>query len=122
MLCRSSGHIFRSNGFLLSMASPVLHTMICGCFREGVARQISLQDVDGKLFQNVLNLWCGKECSAEQELGNVMIMTSVADRLQMLEVVAALESAIIGELRAGLCAEVLMSSRRMGLRQVEAAA
>ena len=69
-----------------------------------------------------MNLWCGKEGSGEQQLGDVMLMASVADRLEMLEVVAALEAAIISELRVEVCVEVMMSNRRLGLRQVEKAA
>ena len=49
-------------------------------------------------------------------------MASVADRLEMLDVVAMLEAAIIGELRPEVCEEVLMSGRRLGLVQVEGAA
>ena len=80
-----------------------------------------MEDVDATAFEQILNLWCGKEVRAEQ-LGDVMVMASVADRLEMLEVCAALETAIIGELRPEVCAEVLMSSRRLGLGQVEEAA
>ena len=39
--------------------------------------------------------------------------------LALLDVFAVLESAIIGELQPEVCAEVLMSSRRLGLVQVE---
>ena len=118
---RSSKQTVRANGFLLSMASPVLHKMICGNFREGTTRRLSLEDVDGDAFESVLKLCCGKEGRAEQ-LGDVMVMASVADRLEMLEVCAALEAAIIDELRLEVCAEVLMCSRRLGLGQVEEAA
>ena len=104
------------------MASPVLYKMICGSFREGTTRRLSLKDVDGKAFVEVLNLWCGKERRAEQGLRDVMAMASVADRLEMLDAFAVLEAAIIGELRTEVCAEVLMSSRRLGLGQVEEAA
>ena len=120
--CRSSKKSVRANSFLLCMASPVLHKMLCGSFREGATRRLSLTDVDGSAFQEVLNLWCGKEGRAERELGDVMAMASVADRLEMLDVFEALEAAIIGELRPEVCAEVLMSSRRLGLGQVEEAA
>ena len=113
------GRVLRSNSFLLSMASPVLYKMMCGGFREGVARQISLQDVDVKVFEEVMNLWCGKKGGAEKELLSVMAMANVADRLEMLEIVTVLEAVIIGELNTGMCAEALMSSRRLGLRQVE---
>ena len=51
-----------------------------------------------------------------------MMMASVADRLEITEVFTALEAAIVGELRPEVCVEVLMRSRRLGLRQVEAAA
>ena len=51
-----------------------------------------------------------------------MVMASVADRLEMLDVLAVLEAAIMGELRPDVCAEVLMSCRRLGLVRVEEAA
>ena len=112
MCCRrSSGKTVRVNSFLLSMASPVLHKMICGSFREGVTRQLSLRDVDAQVFEQILNLWYGKEEHAEQ-LSDVMVMASVADRLEMLDVFAVLEAAILGKLRPEECAEVLISSRR----------
>ena len=66
----------RANGFLLSMASPVLHKMICGSFKEGMSRQLSLADVDARVFEQILNLWQGKEERAEQ-LGEVIFMVSV---------------------------------------------
>ena len=72
-------------------------------------------------FDQVVNLWCGNEAHAEQ-LGDVMVMASVADRLEMLDVLAVLEAAIMGELRPDVCAEVLMSCRRLGLVRVEEAA
>ena len=104
------------------MASPVLHKMICGGFSEGATRRLLLEEVDGGAFEELLNLWSGKEGRAEQELGDVLVMASVADRLEMLDVSAVLEAAIIGELHGEVCAEMVMMSRRLGLRQVEAAA
>ena len=120
--CRSSGRNFRVNSFLLSMASTVMHKMICSGFREGMARKFSMEDVDGTAFEEVLNMWCGKEGRVEKELGDVIVMANVADRLEMLEIFTVLEAAILGELCAGMCAEVLMSSRRLGLGKVEEAA
>ena len=111
----------RANSFLLSMASPVLHKMISGSFREGMRRQLSLEDVQAETLEQVLNLWYGKEGRVEQ-LRDVMEMASVADRLEMLDVFTVLEAAIIGELRPDVCTEVLMRSRRLGLGQVEEAA
>ena len=122
MCCRrSSRKTVEANSFLLCMASPVLHKMICGSFREGRTQRLSLEDVDGKAFEEILKMWCGKGGRAEH-LEDVLVMASVADRLEMLDVYAALEAFIIGELRPEVCAEVLMSSRRLGLGQVEAAA
>ena len=92
------------------MASPFLHKMLCGSFREGVTRRVSLDDIDKKAFEEVLDLWCGKEDSSEKELRDVMVMASLADRLQMEGVVAALEDLILVELGAGVCAEALISS------------
>ena len=104
------------------MASSVLYKMMCGCFSEGTGRRLRLKDVDEKAFKDVLSLWYGKAGHVEQDLGYVMVMASVADRLEMLDVLAVLEAAIIGELRPEVCVEVLLSSRRQGLSQVEAAA
>ena len=68
--------------------------MLFGDFREGAARRVTLEDVDGRVFGDVLDLWCGKEVRGDKELADVMMMASVADRLQMAEVVVALEDAI----------------------------
>jgi hypothetical protein len=106
----------------LSMASPVLHKMLFGDFREGAARRAALEDVDGRVFCDVLDLWCGKEVRGDKALADVMMMASVADRLQMAEVVMALEAIIMGEIRVGTCAEALVVSRQLGLSRVEEAA
>ena len=63
---RSSKKTVRANCFLLSMASPVLHKMISGSFREGMTRKLLLQEVDAKAFEQTLNLWCGKEGHVDQ--------------------------------------------------------
>ena len=114
--------MLRANGFLLSMASPVLHKMLFGDFREGAIQLITLEDVDGRVFGDVFDVWCGKEVRGDKELADVMTMASVADRLQMVEAATALEDAIIGEMRVGTCAELLEGSRWLGLRRVEEAA
>ena len=96
--------------------------MLCGGFREGAGRRVTLEDVDGRRFDEVLDMWCGKEGRGNKGLVDVMTMAGVADRLQMVEVAAALEDAIIAEMGVRTCAEVLVGSRRLGLRQVEEAA
>ncbi len=58
----------------------------------------------------------------DKELAEVMMMASVEDQLQMVEVATALEDAIMREMRVGTCAEVLEGSRRLGLRLVQEAA
>jgi hypothetical protein len=104
------------------MASPVLHRMLFGDFREGAARRAALEDVDGRVFGDVMDLWYGKEVLVDKALADVMMMASVADRLQIVEVLAVLEDAIMGEIRVGTCAEALEGSRRLGLLRVEEAA
>ena len=104
------------------MASPMLHKLLCGGFREGAARQLTLEDVDGRAFEDVLAMWCGTELRNEMELSDVMSMASVADRLQMAEVATTLEDAIVQAMTVGTCAQLLMGSKLLGLMQVEAAA
>ena len=82
--CRASDQIFRASSFLLSMASPFLHKMLCGSFREGASRHVSLDDIDKKGFEEVLDRWCGRVDRVEKELREVIVMASLADRLQMV--------------------------------------
>jgi hypothetical protein len=112
----------RASGFVLGLSSPVLQKMLCGGFSESAARRVELEDVDGVAYSKVLDMWCGKEGLEEKELGDVLVLASVADRLEMAEVGAALEEAIIGQLNARNCGDVLMVSGRLGLGPVEAAA
>ena len=60
--------------------------MLCGGFREGAGRRAALEDVDGRAFDEVLDMWCGKEGRGNKGLVDVMTMAGVADRLQMVEV------------------------------------
>ena len=62
------------------------------------------------MCEQILNLWYGKEQPTEQ-LGNGMVMASVADRLEAVDAFAVLEAVTIGELRPEVCSEVLLSSR-----------
>ena len=52
------------------MASPFLHKMLCGHFREGVTRRVSLADIDKKAFE--------KENCMEKEFREVMDMANLA--------------------------------------------
>jgi hypothetical protein len=52
----------------------------------------------------------------------IMAMASVADRLEVTEVGAALDEAINGRLSADVCGDVLAGSMWLGLGCVEAAA
>ena len=62
-----------------------MHKMLCGSFREGVTRRVSLDDIDKKAFEEVLDLRCGKENSIKnlKELREVIALASLADRLQI---------------------------------------
>ena len=82
---------------------------------------MELDGVDGVMYGKVLDVWCGNTLE-EKELGDMLVLASVADRLEMMEVGAALEEAIIRQLSVGVCGDVLMASCRLGLGRVEAAA
>ena len=122
MLGRSSGTSLRASGFLLCLSSPVLHKMLCGGFNESAKRRVEIEDVDGDAYSRVLDVWCGKEGLEAKGLEEALLLASLADRLEMPEAGAALEDAISEQLSVGMCGEVLMRSRRLGLRRVEAAA
>ena len=119
---RASGTSMRANKFLLCVSSPVLHKMICGPFSERMAPRLELDDVHGGAYSDVLDLWCGRMGLGDKSLDYIMTLASVADRLEMTEVVSALEEAITGLLSVDVCGDVLMGSMRLGLGRVEAAA
>ncbi len=81
-----------------------------------------LNDVDGKLFTKALDLWCGRKDCQEVELGEVEQLANVADRFQITAVTSVLEEALIGNLSADICGEVLTWSGRYGMRQLESEA
>ena len=105
---------------MLSLASPVLHKMLCGSFNESVERLITLDDVNIAVFTDVLELWLGKEKC--KELKDAMAIASVADRFEMTGVLNAVEQAILAELQVGVCAELLSASEKMGLPRIATAA
>jgi hypothetical protein len=87
-----------------------------------MAPRLELEDVDGGAYSDVLDLWCGKEGLGDKSLDCIMAMASLADRLGMTEVGAALEEAMTGQLSVDVCGDVLIGSARLGLGRVQAAA
>ena len=85
--CTSSSTTLRANRFVLSMCSPVLHRMLCGSFIESNEKKITLKDMDRRTFGKAVDMWCGKLNNVEMSLDEVNDLASVADRLQMTEVV-----------------------------------
>ena len=77
--------------------------MICGDFSECMAPRLELEDVAAGAYSDVMDLWCGKDVVGDKPLCAVMTMASVADRLGMTEVGAALEESITGQLSVDVC-------------------
>jgi hypothetical protein len=92
-----SSTILRANSFLLSMCSPVLHKMLCGNFIESSGRKLAFKDVDGTSFARAMDMWCGKK--TEIGLDGARELASVADRLQMTELVSALDEMVMNHLQ-----------------------
>jgi hypothetical protein len=107
----------RANTFLLSLCSPTLREMICNSVK-GMEAYLELEDVDGTVFATALGLWCGKDADPEKELHEVFQLASVASRLQMTEVVDAVEEALISQLNGAACPEMLAQSSGIGLREL----
>ena len=84
--------------------------------------KLTLNDVDGMIFINALDLWCGMKDYLEVELGEVQQLASESDQFQITDVTTVLEEALMGQLSMDLCGEVLMWSGRCGMRQLEAEA
>jgi hypothetical protein len=119
---RNGKSSIRANRFILCMCSPVLHKMLCGGFIESKNQKIDIDDVDGKTFGMVLDMWCGNISCTEMKLGAVIALTSVADRFQMTEVASALKETVQAQLSVHTVVNVLSWSCEFGMRWLEAAA
>ena len=107
---------------MLSIASPVLQPMVCGKFRESIARRIELDDVDIQSFQHLLDLWCGRQVMVIGGLEGLIQLAALANRFQVSPVEAVLEAAISERLDAATCTYALAATGRWGLSRAEAAA
>jgi hypothetical protein len=101
------------------MASPVIQTMICGCFSEGGSKSLDLNDVNPRLFSKLLDLFSG-DIGFEEDMNTVIQLAGLADRLQITLIRDELETLVSEHLTAALCVDVLMRSRELGLKMVEA--
>lgn len=119
MICRSYGTRIEASSFLLCMASPFIQTMICGHFSEGGSKSLDLNDVDPRLFGKLLDLFSG-DILYEEDIHTVLQLAGLADRLQITLIRDELETLVSGQLTAALCVDVLMRSRDLGLKMVEA--
>ncbi len=109
-------HDVADQQLLLCLCSPVLHRMICGEFSESAGKNLHFHDVMvGGVFGHALDLWCGRADAREMALVEMRELVSVADRFQMLDVVAALEDSMIGQLNVELWCEVLISGGGVGI-------
>ena len=70
-------------------------------------RYAEVPEVDGSVLLEVLDLWCGRKHATDKSLIDALLLGSVADRFEVVEVVAALEEAIVAHLRVGACEEAL---------------
>jgi hypothetical protein len=108
-----------ANSFLICLASPVLHKMLCGSFSESKGKRLKLDDVDGNTFIKILGVWCGREDCQGMGIDEVQQVASVADRFQMTEVLSAVEEALLSQLSIENCGEVLMLCGRCGMERLE---
>ena len=121
--CRSFATSLRFNGFFLCLCSPVLQKMLCGGFRESSTRRLELEDVNDEIFAEVLEFWCGKKLSDNEDVEHLLALAGIADRFQIGEIATSLEDYVVERLlRTSTCADVLATGAALGLRRAEAAA
>jgi len=96
-----------------------MQTMICGNFSEGGSKSLDLYDVDPNLFSKLLDLYCG-DIGFQEDIQQVLQLAGLADKLQITLIRDELETLVSGQLTAALCMDVLMISRDLGLKLVEA--
>ena len=99
-----------------------MRTMLCGSFSESKQKKLKIDDVDGLTFIKTLDVWCGKDDCQEIEMGEALELARVADRFQILEVVSAVEEALLRHLSVENCGDLLMWSGGSGMLRLEAEA
>jgi hypothetical protein len=110
----------RASRFILALASPVLHRMLCGSFSESKEKKLRLDDVERRTFIKTIDIWCGLGGGREMDWCEVEQLASVADRFQITEVVSSLEEAVMSQLSLEACGEVLTWSGGCGMGRLEA--
>jgi hypothetical protein len=96
--------------------------MLCGGFRESSEKRHLLEDVDARAFSKVLDLWCGRHDDQETGWSELKMLAEVANRLEITEVLAAVEEAMAQALRVEVCADLAAWSGSHGLKRLEAEA
>ena len=106
----------RTNDFLLRLLSPFFTAALSGRFRENVANEIELE-IDHVLFNKCYDLACGKVAYVD-DINEAVSLAAVADELQLVEVVGALEQVILKELTPDSCCHILCNPKALGLLRV----
>ena len=74
------------------------------------------------MFLMMLDLWCGKECRLDQNIGRLLELGMLADRFQVAEVVSVIEDAVMDQMNVSVCVDVLSQGRGGWLERAESAA
>ena len=97
--------------------------MLCSGFKESSGKRLELKEVDARVFSKVLALWCGENNNQKSDWGEMQQLVAVADQFQIIEVLTALEDAMMEKLSVEVCVEMLTWSSEIGtMRRLEAGA
>ena len=82
--------------------------MVCGSFKESSEKLLHLGDEDERALRQAMELACGcPEGVHVADLQEMAILGALADRYEMVEVVAAVEDAMVRSVTVDTCGEVL---------------
>jgi hypothetical protein len=114
-------YIEKSNGFLLSMLSPVWRARLCGEIGVNKGRVLDMDEEDASLFMQVVALGCGNSVQVGRGLEGLMELVRMADQYQVEAIQGDLEEAVMDRLTVDTCEAILTMARGRGLVRLERA-
>ena len=103
-----------SNGFLLSMLSPVWRARLCGGVGANEGQVLNMEGEKETLFTKVVALGCGRSVLMGSGLEELSELARMADRYQVEAVQGDVEQALMDQLTVESCGRILTMASGSG--------
>ena len=110
-----------SNGFLLSMLSPVWRARLCGGVGANEGQVLNMEGEKETLFTKVVALGCGRSVLMGSGLEELSELARMADRYQVEAVQGDVEQALMDQLSVESSGRILTIASGSGLVRLQTA-